>query len=62
MFEVSWMVSAKENSNIDDIINNLARPQPISVKAPPACYQDGKAFNKTKMDCILCDFFDTCKK
>ncbi|HUX99349.1 MAG TPA: hypothetical protein VMV49_07325 [Candidatus Deferrimicrobium sp.] len=54
------MVSAKENEAIDDLLNDLMKPQPISVKAPPACYQDGKTYRKDKLDCILCDFFDSC--
>ncbi|NVM52791.1 MAG: hypothetical protein HWN66_03740 [Candidatus Helarchaeota archaeon] len=54
------MVSAKENSNIDDILDSLTKPQPISVEAPPVCYQDGKTFRKELMNCILCDFFDSC--
>ncbi|MFX1452137.1 MAG: hypothetical protein ACFFCM_14975 [Promethearchaeota archaeon] len=52
------MVTAKENPSIDD----LHRPQPIGITAPPACFQDGTTFQKTKMDCILCDYFDDCKK
>ncbi|MFX1299037.1 MAG: hypothetical protein ACFFD2_29785 [Promethearchaeota archaeon] len=54
------MVSAKENSGIDDILNSLSRPNPISVKAPPDCYQDGKTYRKSRFDCLECDFFDSC--
>ena len=52
------MVTANERPNIDDV----NRPQPIGVSAPPSCYQDGVTFKKTNMDCILCDHFDACKK
>ncbi|MHA1298129.1 MAG: hypothetical protein ACTSO9_01645 [Candidatus Helarchaeota archaeon] len=52
------MVSAKENPNINDV----NRPQPISIKAPPNCYQDGSTFRQTKVDCILCDHFIDCRK
>lgn len=55
------MVSAEEKVNIDDVLNNLMKPQPISVMAPSECYQDGKTFRKTRFDCIECDFFDSCK-
>ncbi|MHA1263789.1 MAG: hypothetical protein ACTSRS_00995 [Candidatus Helarchaeota archaeon] len=55
------MVSAKENSNIDEILNELMKPQPIPVQAPPECYQDGKTFRKSRFDCLDCDFFDSCK-
>jgi len=55
------VVSAKENSNIDEILNELMKPQPIPVQAPPECYQDGKTFRKSRFDCLDCDFFDSCK-
>ena len=56
------MVSAEENTQFDDILNDLMKPQPIPVKAPPTCYQDGSTFRKTRFDCIECDFFDSCKR
>ncbi|NVM30127.1 MAG: hypothetical protein HWN65_14885 [Candidatus Helarchaeota archaeon] len=56
------MVSAKENTNVDEILNNLMRPQPILVTAPPECYQDGKTFRKSRFDCIACDCFDSCSQ
>ena len=59
--EVLDLVSAKENTNIDDILNDLSRPAPIAVKAPPECYQDGKTFRKSSFDCLDCNFFDSCK-
>jgi hypothetical protein len=55
------MVSAKENINTNDILDNLMRPQPILVMAPHECYQDGKTFRKTRFKCIECDFFDSCE-
>jgi len=58
---VSCLVSAEENTNIDNILNDLMKPQPISVTAPPECYQDGRTFRKSHFDCIECDFFDLCK-
>ncbi|MHA1378676.1 MAG: hypothetical protein ACTSRG_09865 [Candidatus Helarchaeota archaeon] len=52
------MVSAKENPKLDDV----NRPQPICVKVPPDCYQDGRTFKQTDVNCILCDYFVSCKK
>ncbi|MHA1300633.1 MAG: hypothetical protein ACTSO9_14545 [Candidatus Helarchaeota archaeon] len=52
------MVSANEKPSIDDV----NRPQPIGLAAPPSCFQDGHTFRKTDMDCILCDYFNDCKK
>lgn len=54
------VVSVKENINIEDILKDLMKPQPIDVVAPPACYQDGRTFRKTSFSCIECDFFDSC--
>ena len=55
------MVSAKDNQDIDNLLNDLMKPQPINVKAPPECYQDGKTYRKTRFDCLDCDFFESCK-
>ncbi|NVM54956.1 MAG: hypothetical protein HWN66_14725 [Candidatus Helarchaeota archaeon] len=52
------MVSARENPHIDDV----KRLQPIYVRAVPPCFQDSKTFKISRFDCILCDFFDECKK
>ena len=52
------MVSAREDPHIDDV----ARPQPIHVKAVPSCFQDSKTFKPSKFDCIICDFFEDCKQ
>ena len=52
------MVSARENPKLD----NLARPQPIQITAVPTCFQDSKTFKISKFDCIICDFFEECKK
>ena len=52
------MVSANEKQDLD----NLKVPEPISVKAVPPCFQDKKTFRVNKFDCILCNFFDECKK
>lgn len=50
------MVSV-ERPNIEDV----KRPEPIRLAAPPECFQDGNTYRKSDMDCILCDFFDNCK-
>ncbi|MHA1232001.1 MAG: hypothetical protein ACTSPQ_15285 [Candidatus Helarchaeota archaeon] len=52
------MVSAHEKQNID----NVMRPQPISVRSVPECYQDKKTFRSSRFECIVCDFFENCKK
>ncbi len=52
------MVSAHENPRIDDV----ERPQPIPVRAVPTCYQDLKTFRVSKFECIMCDFFEECRK
>ncbi|MFX1296337.1 MAG: hypothetical protein ACFFD2_15980 [Promethearchaeota archaeon] len=55
------MVSTEEDTSINEILDGLIKPQPISVKAPPSCYQDGKTYRKSRFSCIDCDFFDSCK-
>lgn len=58
MYLVNFMVSAKENQDLD----NVQKPEPIDVKSVPACFQDGKTFRTSRFECIMCDFFDECKK
>ena len=57
-FKVYIMVSAHEKQNID----NVMRPQPISVRSVPECYQDIKTFRYSRFECSICDFFENCKK
>ena len=52
------MVSAREEQNIDKV----NRPQPINVRSVPNCFQDLKTFRGSRFDCIVCDFFEDCKK
>ncbi|MHA1269176.1 MAG: hypothetical protein ACTSPY_05255 [Candidatus Helarchaeota archaeon] len=52
------MVSDKIEQNLD----NLKRPQPINVNSVPSCFQDGKTFKTSRFECVMCDFFDDCKK
>ncbi|MHA1309284.1 MAG: hypothetical protein ACTSWR_06620 [Candidatus Helarchaeota archaeon] len=52
------MVSDRIEQNID----NLKRPEPITVKSVPACFQDGKTFKTSRFECVMCDFFEECKK
>jgi len=52
------MVSAREEQNIE----NVKRPEPINVQAVPKCFQDGKTFKVSRFECIMCDYFEECKK
>ncbi|MHA1231248.1 MAG: hypothetical protein ACTSRP_14405 [Candidatus Helarchaeota archaeon] len=52
------MVAEKIEQNLD----NVKRPEPIGVKSIPKCFQDGKTFKVSRFECIMCDFFEDCKK